>query len=143
MKRMNCSQLRQKLSAFMDNELDDETSSLIGQHIERCPECQEYFGKLRKMDGLVYGLPKIELGPDFTFRVVSAAMSTSAVAGDEPFSFASGIKLSVTRLFEAIFSVFESGAGPSTGALDEFSDCPPLSMSFIYFKLVDQGSRGY
>jgi hypothetical protein len=142
MKRMNCSQIRRKLSAFMDNELDDETSSLIGPHIERCPGCQEYFGKLRKMDGLVYGLPKIEPGPDFASRVVSAAMRTSAVAGDESFSFASGIKLAVTRLFEAILSLFEPGSGPSTGALDEFSDCPPLSMSFIYFKLVDQGSGG-
>jgi hypothetical protein len=143
MKRMNCSQIRRKLSAFMDNELDHETSSLIGPHIERCPECQEYFGKLKEMDGLVYGLPKIEPGPDFASRVVSAAMRTSAVAGDESFSFASGIKLAVTRLFEAIFSLFEPGSGPSTGALDEFSDCPPLSMSFIYFKLVDQGSGGY
>jgi anti-sigma factor RsiW len=143
MKRMNCSQISRKLSAFMDGELDDQTSSLIGQHIERCPECQEYFGRLRKMDALVCGLPNIEPGTDFTSRVVSAAMRPPAFAGDEPFSFASGIKLAVTRLFEAIFSLFEPGSGPSTGALDEFSDSPPLSMSFIYFKLVDQGSRGY
>jgi len=140
---MNCSQLRPKISAFMDNAVDDETSSLIGQHIEGCPECQEYFAKLRKMDELVYGLPKIEPGPDFASRVVSAAIRTSAVAEDESFSFTSGIKLAVTRLFDAIFTVFEPGSGPSTGALDEFSDSPPLSMSFVYFKLVDQGSRGY
>lgn len=139
---MKCSQIKRKLSAFMDGELDEATSGFVGRHIAHCPGCQEHLGNLRSMDALVYGLPKVEPGPDFTPRVVSAAIGTSVAGGDEPFSFAAGMKLAVTRLFEAIFSLFEPGGDPSTGALDEFSDCPPLSMGFIYLKLVDQGSRG-
>jgi hypothetical protein len=53
------------------------------------------------------------------------------------------LKLALERLSEAVFSLFELGAGPDTRTLDEFSDCPPLSMSFVYFKLVDRGSKGY
>jgi hypothetical protein len=33
------------------------------------------------------------------------------------------------------------GSAPSTGTLDEFSDFPPLSIGYIYFRLMDTPAR--
>ena len=38
---MNCSQIKRKLSAFMDNELDGATSRFIEKHLEDCLQCRE------------------------------------------------------------------------------------------------------
>ena len=140
---MNCSQIRRKLSAFMDSELDGGTLRLIEQHLDGCPECQHYLLEFKEVNDLVHGLPKIDPSPDFSSRVVNTAMRASNVASRETVSFASRLKLAVARLSEAVFSLFEPGGSPDTRTLDEFSDCPPLSMSFVYFKLVDRGSKGY
>jgi anti-sigma factor RsiW len=140
---MNCSQIRRKLSAFIDSELDGATSRLIEQHLEGCPECRENLIDFREVNELVQGLEKIDPGPDFSSRVVTAAMRTSVAANRETVSFAARLKLALARLSEAVFRLFEPGAGPNTQTLDEFNDCPPLSMSFIYFRLLDQRGGGY
>ena len=140
---MNCSQVARKLSAYRDDELDGATSRLIREHLEGCPECLEFLHGFRDVDNLVYGLPKIDSSPDFTSRVVSAALRASDAASRETVPFVSRLKRSITEISEAIFSLFEPGAGSNTRTLDEFDDCPPLSMSFIYFRLLDQGSGGH
>ena len=141
---MNCSQVTGKLSAYLDDEVDGATSRLIGEHLEGCPKCLEFLRGFREVDTqMVYGLPKIDPSPDFTSRVVSAALRASDVARQETMPFVSRFKHSLMETLEAIFSVFERRGGPSTRTLDEFNDCPPLSMSFIYFRLLDQGSGGH
>ena len=140
---MNCSQIRRKLSPFMDSELDGTTFRLIEEHLEGCPECRQYLLEFKEVDELIHGLPKIDLSPDFSSRVVNAAVREADVASRETVSFASRLKLAVARLSEAVFSLFEPEGSSDTRTLDEFSDCPPLSMSFVYLKLVDESSRGY
>jgi predicted anti-sigma-YlaC factor YlaD len=140
---MECSQIRRKLCAFMDGEMDGTTSQLIEEHLDGCRECLEYLHGFRQVDERLQGVPKIDLSPDFSSRVVSAAIQTPDVEKRKGVRFTSSLKQAVMRLSEAVFSLLGPGAGPSTRTLDEFSDCPPLSMSSIYFKLLDQGSRGY
>ena len=137
---MNCSQITRKLSAYMDDELDAATSHVIKEHLEGCPECLESLHGFREVDNLVNGLPKIDPSTDFASRVVSAALRTSDVSSRVTVPFASRLKHAVTRVSEAIFSLFEPGAGPNTRTLDEFNDCPPLSLSFIYFTLLEQAN---
>jgi anti-sigma factor RsiW len=140
---MECSGISGKLSAFTDNELDGETSRLVEQHLDGCPECRAHLRELSEVDEMVHGLPKIDPSPDFASRVVSAAMRTSNAASRRTVvSLASRLRLAVSRLSEAVFSLFEPGAAQTTRSLDELGDCPPLSMSFVYFKLLDQGGRG-
>lgn len=127
----------------MDSELDGSTSSMIEQHLDGCPACLKHLHEFKGADGLVHGLPKIDPGPDFARRVISVAILTSDVASRETVPFAASLKRAVTLLSEAVLRIFEPGTAQSTHTLDEFSDCPPLSMSFVYFKLLEQGSRGY
>jgi anti-sigma factor RsiW len=137
---MNCSQITRKFSAYMDDELDDAISHLIKEHLEGCPECLESLNGFMEVDNLVHGLPKIDPSADFASRVVSAAILTSDASGRATVPFASRLKRAVTRLSEAVFSLFEPGAGPNTRTLDEFNDCPPLSLSFIYFTLLEHAN---
>jgi anti-sigma factor RsiW len=139
-KRMNCSQITKKLSAYMDDELDAATSHFIRKHLEGCPECLEFLHGLRDVDNLVHALPKIDPSADFASRVVSAAIRTSDASSRATVPFASRLKRAVTRVSEVVFSLFEPGVGPNTRTLDEFNDCPPLSMSFIYLTLIEQAN---
>lgn len=138
---MDCSHIRQKISAYMDDELDDAATRLIGRHLERCPRCLECLRGLRGVDELVHGLATMDPGPDFTSRIVSAAMGMSDVTCHGS-SWGSRLKEAVDRLSEVVLSLFDTEVTRSTHTLEEFSDCPPLSMGSIYFNLLGQGGRG-
>ena len=135
---MNCSQIEKKLSAFIDNELDGATSRFITEHLEDCPRCREYLHEFRKIDELVYGLPRKDPSPDFSRRVLAAAIGTSTIVDEKPVLFSSRLRFALERLSEEIFSLVPSGRHQRIRTLEEFSDCPPLSMSFIYFTLLEQ-----
>jgi hypothetical protein len=135
---MNCSQVKKKFSSFMDNELDEATSRFITEHIKNCPRCREYLHEFRKIDDLVYGLPGKDPSPDFSRRVLMAAMETSPIVDAKPVPFSSRLRFPLERLSEEIFSLIPWKSRQDIRTLEEFSDCPPLSMSFIYFRLLEQ-----
>ena len=135
---MNCFQIEKKLSAFMDNELDEATSRFITEHLKDCSHCREYLYEFRKIDGLVYGLPRNDPSPDFSRRVLKAAMGTSTIFDQKSASFSSRLRFALERLSEEIFSLIPWRGHQPIRTLEEFSDCPPLSMSFIYFRLLEQ-----
>ena len=137
---MNCSQITRKLSAYMDDELDAATSHLIKEHLEGCPECLEFLHGFRGVDNLVHGLPKIDPSADFASRVVSAAILTSDAPSRATVPFASRLKRAVMGVSDAVFSLFQPGVSPNARILDEFNDCPPLSLSFTYFALLEQAN---
>jgi anti-sigma factor RsiW len=135
---MNCSQIGKKLSAFMDNELDGATSRFITEHLKDCPRCREYLHEFRKIEDLVIGLPKKDPNSDFSRRVLAAAIGTSTIIDEKPVPFSSRLRFALERLSEEIFSLIPSGPRQYIQTLEEFSDCPPLSMSSIYFKLLER-----
>ena len=135
---MNCSQIRKKLSAFMDNEMDGTSSRSIIEHLRDCPRCRDYLRDFREIDNLVYGLPRNDPSPDFSWRVMKAAIGTSKIVDEKPVPLSSRLRFALERLSEEIFSLIPSGPGHSIRTLEEFSDYPPLSMGFIYFRLLEQ-----
>jgi hypothetical protein len=135
---MNCSQIKKKLSAFMDNEMDGTSSRFITEHLRDCPQCRDYLRDFREIDNLVCGLPRNDPTPDFSWRVAKAAIETSKIVDEKPVPFSSRLGFALERLSAEIFSLIPLGAGQSTGTLEEFNDYPPLSMSFIYFNLLEQ-----
>lgn len=135
---MNCSQIKKKLSSFIDNELDKVTSRFITEHLKDCPRCREYLHEFREIDNLVNRLPRNDPSPDFTRRVLMAAMGTSTIVDEKPVPFSSRLRFALERFSEEIFSLIAFGSPPGIRTLEEFGDCPPLSMSFIYFRLLEQ-----
>ena len=53
---MNCHEIRENLSAWLDGELDPELTSLVGEHLESCGECRQLLEELREVTGLLGGL---------------------------------------------------------------------------------------
>ena len=135
---MNCSQIKKKLSAFMDNEMDGTLSRSITEHLRNCPRCRDYLRDFKEIDNLVCGLPRNDPNPDFSWRVAKAAIGTSKIVDEKPVPLSSRLRLVLERLSEEIFSFRPSGPGPGIRTLEEFSDYPPLSMSFVYFRLLEQ-----
>ena len=135
---MNCSQIRKKLSAFVDNEVDGTSSRYISEHLRDCPSCRDFLRDFRKIDSLVCGLPKNNPNPDFSWRVTKAAMGTSKIVDEKPVPLSSRLRFVLERLSEEIFSLIPSVSGHSIRTLEEFSDYPPLSMGFIYFRFLEQ-----
>ena len=135
---MNCSQIKNKLSAFLDNEVDGTSSQIITEHLKDCFQCRDYFRDFKEIDTLVCGLPRNDPKPDFSRRVAKAAIGTSKMVDEKPVSLAARLRFALERLSEEIFSLTRSGPGQSNRTLEEFSDYPPLSMSFIYFRLLEQ-----
>jgi anti-sigma factor RsiW len=134
---MDCSHVRQELSAFMDNELDGATRRKVEHHLTGCPECREYFHDFIKVDSLVQQLPRIDVSRGFADRVMGETIRKAGVVNEGSTPFLSRLKRLVIGLSEAVFSLFQRDGEASTRTLDEFSDCPPFSMSSAYFKLLE------
>lgn len=137
---MECRQAREKISAYMDHELDAASSRQLESHLDQCAACREVLEDFQEIDDVVRGLPKTDLGPDFAAQVVRKA-SERAVTGEINRHGNLSLFERLSRIAEDFVALMSSERSPSTGTLDEFSDFPPLSMSHIYFKLMDLPSR--
>ncbi len=63
---MNCGQTKEKLSAWLDGQLDPVQSSAVKDHLDRCAVCAAEAGQLSAVDRLYRSAPKLE--PRFDFR---------------------------------------------------------------------------
>ncbi len=133
---MDCTEVGKNLSAYMDKELGGGPAELVAQHLRNCSECRRRLHELREADGRVRGLPRIDVAPGFALRVMEA------VPGPGPVAPLAHMKHALAGIREAIFGLFDRETRPDSRILDEFGDCPPLSMSFAYLKMLEQTSRG-
>lgn len=50
---MNCENIKEKLSLYIDNLLDPDEAGIIKKHIESCDSCREYYNHLLKLGEMV------------------------------------------------------------------------------------------
>jgi predicted anti-sigma-YlaC factor YlaD len=132
---MQCHKARAKISAYMDHELDAASSRRLELHLHQCAECREALNDFQELDDMVRELPKIEPGPDFAKQMVMR-VSEIAATGEVKRQGRLSLFDRLSRLVEDCVHVVSRARTPSTGTLDEFGDFPPLSMSYIYFRLI-------
>lgn len=65
---MRCEKIKEKLSAFIDNELDREKTSKIEQHLAECSDCNQELKILAKTWGALEVWEKIEPSDNFEAR---------------------------------------------------------------------------
>jgi hypothetical protein len=138
---MNCTRAREKISAYLDQELDTASVRKLESHLHRCAECREVVRDFQQLNDMVLSLPRIDPGPDFaaeTARKVSEPAATTET--DHPGRLSLFERIS--RIAEDFVDLLSAAENPSTGTLDEFSDFPPHSMGHIYFRLMDLPTRG-
>ena len=63
---MNCEQVKELLSAYLDNALAPEERRSVATHLEACPECSEMLADFRRFDVLLSRMPRIN--PDASLR---------------------------------------------------------------------------
>ncbi len=137
---MHCKEAREKISTYMDNELDAAASRSVASHIEQCGSCREYLHDIRYVDALVQGLRTLEVNPDFTRQVIARAREGDTYTSEK---YSDRTILSAfMQFFESLFEPMQNRRIPNTHTLDEFNDFPPLSMSWAYFKILGQAGRG-
>jgi hypothetical protein len=138
---MQCRQARGKISAYMDHELDAASSRQVESHLHECTNCREVLKGFQQIDGMVRGLPRFDLGPDFARQMIMK-LSEPAAGGEIERPGRPPLFERLLQIVGDFVDLVDSARSPSTGTLDEFSDFPPLSMGHIYFKLVDLPARG-
>lgn len=136
---MQCQDAQRKISAYMDGELDAASWRSVEHQFSQCGECRKMVADFKEVDALVRGLPKFDMRPDFVGQLlekVGESRAPVAEARSDRSLFAP-----VMRFMSNFMDLIEPRKSPSTKTLDEFSDFPPFSMGYIYFKLLDQTGR--
>ncbi len=137
---MECREVRERLSAHLDGELDESTSRRVIRHLGWCDACGEEFGALDRIDRSVRALPILEAPHGFSRELAAG------VGGWDAFSGAKGMNRSIPaallELLGYLSEFLERRKGLTTHLLAEFDDSPPLSLGWTYFRMLGRGCGG-
>lgn len=70
--KMNCHQVKESLSAFIDKELDADQTNALKAHLIRCPSCRQQRDVLEEIGRGIRHMPPVTAPEDFQFRVYSS-----------------------------------------------------------------------
>jgi anti-sigma factor RsiW len=134
---MQCREAQVQFSAYIDRELDAESNNGLSLHLQQCPHCREALNELEALDGKLRRLPRVELGPEFSSRLITLIRQREfskhpGVPGRLP-----GIA-SPSRLLDSLRDWFGFASQAGNDPLKEFSDFPPLSIGSVYFSIFGQ-----
>lgn len=131
---MNCREIREKISPYMDSELDSEQSRYVDQHLLHCPVCREELKLLQQVDASIKEMPAYSPSAQFSAQLMQQIAKESALPEIDGFTY--NIFVHPVKFFETFYNLLNSQWVSTTAALDEFGDFPPCSISYIYFKLL-------
>lgn len=68
-----CGSMAERLSEYLDRELDPEACARIDDHLDTCPPCRAFLESLRRTVGLVRGARlRLELPDDVRRKILDA-----------------------------------------------------------------------
>ena len=133
---MKCRDIQEKLSAYIDEELNPDQFENVTQHLSHCLECSSALKDLQRVDTVLNNAPLYSVPAKFSEKLMHEIDITSS--STENLNIINLIFAPVTKFFLNFFTLIESLKSFKTATLDEFSDFPPCSMGYIYFNLIDQ-----
>jgi anti-sigma factor RsiW len=71
---MRCSQVKRRLSAFLDGELPESKRRLVSEHLRVCESCRLESEELMCVAELLHPLEELEVPPDFAAAVRERAL---------------------------------------------------------------------
>ncbi len=77
---LTCTEVQDTLEAYLDNELDADTSASVASHVESCTTCQDEVRFAEAISGALHELPRPEPPPKI-FDAVEAYMHAHPAAG--------------------------------------------------------------
>ncbi|MCD6416743.1 MAG: zf-HC2 domain-containing protein, partial [Planctomycetes bacterium] len=72
---MDCNLIQEKLSAYLDGELDAEGASGVQRHLEVCARCARELAELERLADVLDSLDGMAAAPDFASKVRAMAAS--------------------------------------------------------------------
>jgi len=131
---LNCLKIREKISSYMDNELDSEQSKCVDQHLLHCPVCREELKLLQQVDASVKEMPAYSPSAQFSAQLMQQIAKEAVLPERDGFTY--NIFVHPVKFFEKFYNLLNSQWVSTTATLDELGDFPPCSISYIYFKLL-------
>lgn len=142
---MNCDYCKEKLSAYIDNELSSEERFLIEEHLKTCPSCAREAETLAQLGLLMGTIP--EETPSLAF--VQRTVDKAAVIRRRSLWNKFFLNPALSFLRNAVAFVFaHDGYGihgerslSSYGYLRTFDDSPPGSFADVYLTVIQGGGN--
>jgi anti-sigma factor RsiW len=135
----NCKEIRERLSAFIDNEISPQESRLIEKHLQECPKCAQEESSLRLvidlMDGLSDESPSRSFTPATMHRVASWKRC-SYVKGHILMPALTVLRSVLSVVLRQLESKIDKRRVPLNAYLSSFDDFPPGSLSSVYISII-------
>jgi len=142
---MNCDYCKDRLSAFIDNELSSEERLRMEEHLKTCPSCAREAEALRQLGVLFGSVPEESPSPAFVQTTVNRATVIPR------HSFWNNLFLNpalsfIRKAAAFVFAPDEYGATGRTtlssrGYLRSFDDSPPGSFADVYLTVIQGGDN--
>ncbi|MBW1848117.1 MAG: zf-HC2 domain-containing protein [Deltaproteobacteria bacterium] len=131
---MHCDEIRIKLSAYLDNELEAEISWRVEEHLAECCGCRKELKTLKTINQRIMDFPWLRVSEGFDKKIMSSVDKSETHKKHE--QIIRRAIVSAINFFERLFGLISTEKWPSTQSLDEFGDFPPCSLGRVYFKLI-------
>jgi predicted anti-sigma-YlaC factor YlaD len=131
----NCKEIRNKLSAFIDNELPPLERSLIEKHLHHCPACTQEKKSLWKINDLLDLIPDESPAPIFASMAVHRAATWRRCAYIKEYFYRYAVAF-VSFVFTSEYDASFKRLYPAYPYLRNFDDFPPESLSGIYITFI-------
>lgn len=129
---MQCEDVRLRLSAYLDDELEAPLAGRVAAHLEHCRQCREELEGLDGVDSLIKQLPPLSLSADFTRNLL---FGLRAAVSREPQRFSlRRLGKTLSQYAEQFFQLLEPETYSRVLSLDEFGDMPTSFIGHAYFK---------
>ena len=134
-----CGEIRERLSAFIDDELTAPERKVIEDHLHKCTACAREESSLRQVINLMDGIPDERPSRSFTPTTIHRASSWKRCAYVKRH-----ILTPALNVLRSVFSVvpwpLEANSDrrrtPVNAYLRNFDDFPPESLSSVYISLI-------
>jgi anti-sigma factor RsiW len=132
-------EIRERLSAFIDNELPPQESRLIKKHLHECPACVKEESSLRQVIGLLDEIPDESPSRSFILATIHRASSWKRCAYVKGHILMPALAV-LRSAFSLVFYPLEANSDrrrtPFNAYLRNFDDFPPESLANVYISLI-------
>ncbi|HYA02059.1 MAG TPA: zf-HC2 domain-containing protein [Syntrophobacteria bacterium] len=132
---MRCHEVKVRLSAYLDRELDSVLERLLRDHLDGCVSCREDLASFQALDAKVQALTHVRMDAEFA-EGLTVKVCKDFFGADRSLLGRTGLFGRLTSTVEVLFDLLEAAGSPRTRTLDEFADFPPLSMGYVYCRLL-------
>jgi len=80
---MNCLDIKENLSAYLDGEMEADKINEIEKHLENCGDCKSEYDELLEVTGILRTVPNVSLPDSFDERLRNALIEVSAMPTEE------------------------------------------------------------